>query len=496
LFSPPYSIDVAYQVEDCVALAAGKFTRGKKYPDPKPNKGPVCPDKNNPNVEGVCDPELAEWTADNWALVAAQLWYSKKCGKVITLNAGPGGPPLPPLGTGIPGHGTGVDGIKMEKTMHVKDPKATTSSPTKHISKRFTYFSNATANVNARSATLDAPACKYTSQYIEMDEPILGDVPTNATQTAPATNTPAGTPLPCVNFADPDNSVSNYCTCNNGVKTPNAPGHTGNPCPWTKAPPVPTTAPKVWTTTPLQYPITTSFPNGETDECESYTTIYAAGFPVRKCASGNPGDIVTIHPSSTLTTSLSGPSVTVQAAKNPVPVGTMSSDELYTAISSAIDALCPTPTPGVNTTCNAGQQIIPNIDHVESGYWESDGEIAVEVLSSTYSDPGIREGMIKAAANSAMASANSTNCYTAYALNGWSGKRGLTPPEQEPRTLCNAGNFAGVQYVSCRSNQTKRGGTDKLNSLRREEQTRCGSPLHTNSKLPEEHLTAKWRWTL
>jgi hypothetical protein len=484
-------------------LANGKFFRGNKYGDapfPRPsNYEPVCPNTYNAKIDGTCDAAFAEWNADTFGLIAAQLWFSEKCGKKIPLQQSKS--PAPPPGTGLPG--TGLNEIKMPNTIHATDHQTKIASPTKIISKRFTYFSNATAGVNARSPQQSAPACDlipFNTQYLAVDKPVTDDeIATSAmpsTKTVPANTTAAGTPLPCVNFADPDNSVSNYCTCNNGVKTPNAPGHTGNPCPWTKAPPIPTTAPKVWTTTPLQYPITTSFPNGETDECESYTTMYVAGFPVRKCASGNPGAIVTIHPSSTLTTSLSGPSVTVQAAKNPVPVGTMSSDELYTAISSAIDALCPTPTPGVNTTCNAGQQIIPNIDHIESGYWESDGEIAVEVLSSTYSDPGIREGMIKAAANSAMASANQTNCYTASALNGWTGKRGLTPPEQEPRTLCNAGNFAGVQYVSCRSNQTKRGGTDRSNSLRREEQTRCGSPRHTHSKLPEEHLTAKWRWTL
>lgn len=59
---------------------------------------------------------------------------------------------------------------------------------------------------------------------------------------ANTTTTTTATPLPCYNFADPDNDVGDFCMCSNGISTPIA-SETGTntgtnyqPCPYTVAP--------------------------------------------------------------------------------------------------------------------------------------------------------------------------------------------------------------------------------------------------------------------
>jgi hypothetical protein len=72
------AVDVAYGYTDCTLLAQGTFDRScAKYADP--NK-PVCATNG---VEGVCDKTMSGDNADTYSIVAAGIYFSQKCGKII-----------------------------------------------------------------------------------------------------------------------------------------------------------------------------------------------------------------------------------------------------------------------------------------------------------------------------------------------------------------------------------------------------------------------------
>lgn len=115
------------------------------------------------------------------------------------------------------------------------------------------------------------------------------------TKTTPTTTT-SYSPLPCYNYADPDNGIANFCTCSNGASTviASATGsNTGSnyrPCPYTSAPPPPIVTPPPKPTEP--FPFTTTLLNGLVEACETSTYMYVAGYKLTQCA----GTITTLVP--------------------------------------------------------------------------------------------------------------------------------------------------------------------------------------------------------
>ncbi|KAF8243937.1 hypothetical protein K440DRAFT_636654 [Wilcoxina mikolae CBS 423.85] len=78
----PRTIDIAYGVVDSALLADGKFKRDARYPT---TKKPICPDKTNPNVEGLCPAEWAMRNADSLAFISTAIFYSQSCGWHIPI---------------------------------------------------------------------------------------------------------------------------------------------------------------------------------------------------------------------------------------------------------------------------------------------------------------------------------------------------------------------------------------------------------------------------
>ncbi|MCJ1280011.1 hypothetical protein MMC21_007836 [Puttea exsequens] len=172
---------------------------------------------------------------------------------------------------------------------------------------------------------------------------------------------------------------------------------------------------------------------------------------------------------------------TVQVGSSPVHVGTLTGTALYTAVSSALDDLCPPVSQTTSmTTCSTDSAIIPGIDYESLGFLDHGGELVVKVQSSAYNQTSLRNAMINSAALTAQNSANGTNCYEAtydveigfkdkrdpepqpwYSSGAWGDnvRRWVSPsntnsleerdhpyPEIEHATWCNAASFAGVQY--------------------------------------------------
>ncbi len=179
---------------------------------------------------------------------------------------------------------------------------------------------------------------------------------------------------------------------------------------------------------------------------------------------------------------------TVQAGSSPVHVGTLTGTALYTSISSALESICPSVTQTTSaTTCETGTVTIKHIDYVDPVDGTlAQGELDVQVRSSSYNVISLRDAMTQAAALTAQNSPNCSNCCDATyvvlgkrkrwgsaplsslprrwlslgdselgapgitdAENGLS-RRNMIMPENTPEKmqLCNAAGFAGVQYYS------------------------------------------------
>lgn len=179
---------------------------------------------------------------------------------------------------------------------------------------------------------------------------------------------------------------------------------------------------------------------------------------------------------------------TVQAGSSPVHVGTLTGTALYTSISSALESICPSVIQTTSAeTCETGTITIKYIDYVDPVHGTlAQGELDVQVQSSSYNVTSLRDAMIQAAAPTAQNSANGSNCYDATCVvpgkrkrwgsapfsslprrwlslgdsergapgitdaeNGLS-RRNMIMPENTPEKmqLCNAAGFAGVQYYS------------------------------------------------
>ncbi|TVY45905.1 hypothetical protein LSUB1_G000483 [Lachnellula subtilissima] len=154
----------------------------------------------------------------------------------------------------------------------------------------------------------------------------------------------------------------------------------------------------------------------------------------------------------------------VQAGSSPVHVGTLTGTALYTSVSSALEKLCPPVTQTNSATkCSETDTIkIGNIQAVEDESLTT-GELDVTVKSSSYNATSLRDAMIQSAALTFQNSATGKNCYNATYTTEELKKRsnldwfkesvGLASrdrpyPVQETVQLCNAGDFAGVQYFS------------------------------------------------
>ena len=157
------------------------------------------------------------------------------------------------------------------------------------------------------------------------------------------------------------------------------------------------------------------------------------------------------------------PEAYVQAGNQSVHVGTLTSMELSSSISSAIATLCPPVTQTQSmTNCESDTVKIPGIVYKEEPDGTlSRGELDVTVKSSQYNATSLRDAMISAAALTAMQSATDKNCYTEnftvlkkrnwlpHIVGRWFGLHERTEaiePIQDSMTMCVAASFAGVQY--------------------------------------------------
>ncbi len=134
---------------------------------------------------------------------------------------------------------------------------------------------------------------------------------------------------------------------------------------------------------------------------------------------------------------------TVQAGSSPVHVSTLTGTALYTSISSALESICPsvTQTTGA-TTCETGTVTIKHIAYVDPVDGTlAQGELGVQVQSSSYNVTSLRDAMIHAAALTAQNSANGSNCYDAtYVLPDKRKRWGSGPLSSLPRRWLSLGD--------------------------------------------------------
>lgn len=80
--------DFAYGWASCKALADGTFNRGCQDYANKPKT--LCPNPAPDGPDGICSRELSGENADNWAVVAAGIYFSQKCKTIIAIpSTGP-----------------------------------------------------------------------------------------------------------------------------------------------------------------------------------------------------------------------------------------------------------------------------------------------------------------------------------------------------------------------------------------------------------------------
>ena len=255
----------------------------------------------------------------------------------------------------------------------------------------------------------------------------------------------------CEHQGDPDNGPGgDSCVCSSGATTTSVAAMTsGSPCPWTAFPI--TSAASVQTTlAPTQSTgkfLTTV--DRKVTECTESVVSTSAGYPVTSCAG-----------SSSVVSWL--PHITVMAASSRQSVGTLAaptaSSALYTSVSSALEKLCPSPTPGQPTSCKSDPVVLTGIDYqaFKSHLWENDGKLTITVPWSNYTQPYLRESMIKTAITTFWGSAsNASACKPATPVYQ---KRGLSHDDsarsqsrellkRDTVELCTAPGIVNVEYV-------------------------------------------------
>ena len=256
---------------------------------------------------------------------------------------------------------------------------------------------------------------------------------------------------------DPDSGIEQQgCICNSGTVTETLPILWENvpyasSCAYTELEPSKTIA------------ITTDWGPAITN-----TQICSACTPTTVFGAGTCTSIPNCYPETR--------SVTMQIGSSPVPVGTLTSAELVSSISSAISALYPV----ASTECDEKTKIpIKGIVYVEDDQKYDDGELLVQIDSAAFKQAGdspVRSALFGMAANSFAAAAAGSNCanvtYTreeGFDKSGLQkrrdghavGSKGTSSTALEPRfptypgiyekeeiVLCNAGHFASPQYYA------------------------------------------------
>jgi hypothetical protein len=139
----------------------------------------------------------------------------------------------------------------------------------------------------------------------------------------------------------------------------------------------------------------------------------------------------------------------------------MTGTSLYTAVSQALETLCPAVTQMTTLTyCSTDSQVIDNIPYID-GNAIAQGELVVTVESSGYNATSLRDAMIQSAALTVQNAAAGNNCYTqeyevevlrrrdGMGIFGWLlslYKRDTPHPEPATIEFCNTVGFAGVGY--------------------------------------------------
>ena len=127
---------------------------------------------------------------------------------------------------------------------------------------------------------------------------------------------------------------------------------------------------------------------------------------------------------------------TVQPGSSPVHVGTLTGTALYTSISSALESICPSVAQTTSAiTCETGTVTIKHIDYVDPVDGTlAQGELDVQVRSSSYNVISLRDAMTQAAALTAQNSPNCSNCCDAtYVVLGKRKRWGSAPLSSLPR---------------------------------------------------------------
>ncbi|KAI9711296.1 MAG: hypothetical protein M1820_002283 [Bogoriella megaspora] len=143
------------------------------------------------------------------------------------------------------------------------------------------------------------------------------------------------------------------------------------------------------------------------------------------------------------------PHSTVQIGIHSQNVGTLIGEALYTSVSSALNSLCPSPSPeGTLTGCSNSSVAIPDVPYSDGGTKSGGGDLNITVQSSMYHNSTIREMMIIAAALVANTTAQNQNCWNGTMQEGYDGNaNGWASPREIRAVFCNAADFAGVQFL-------------------------------------------------
>ncbi|EXJ60018.1 hypothetical protein A1O7_04166 [Cladophialophora yegresii CBS 114405] len=276
------------------------------------------------------------------------------------------------------------------------------------------------------------------------------DATPGSTSSSPASSTTSPPALPkpsCVlHEQDPDQGITQaFCLCDrtatlSPLSVPLT-GHQTDSCAYAT---IPATGKETVVT----------FASTYTKNCQGCTQV---GFNAPTCTS-----VLKCTPTSA--------EVTVQAGSSPLHVGTLTGTALYTSVSSALEKLCPTVTQTKSSTaCETGSVIVRDIDYVNAGSLDTNGELVIKVAASSYNSTTLRDAMIRSAAltaqkGSEQQSSCSNQTYTTIF------KRGVLPPPSrihgrrsslfagyardrpEPvvakGVFCNTAAFAGVGYFS------------------------------------------------
>ena len=248
----------------------------------------------------------------------------------------------------------------------------------------------------------------------------------------------------CESFEDPDDNGPSGCQCSGYTGLlPMLPGTAS--CGYT-AVTAGNVSPRTATwTTPVQ------------------TTGAVSGFPFTTTMSNK---AIVAYESSTMSNNigfLTGSSTTVTSGTNlniqqdptaGVNAGTLSGNPLYSAISSSLDAACPTPSGSVNSCNNVSS--IDNISYLDGDHvLQTDGELVIALPIVQYSSPTARQFMIESIAAMVNATTlNSSNANTVTPEDPNAGNPyGITPSHDPPITFYNAPAVILTEFTDAGVNQ-------------------------------------------